>query len=300
MNKRLISVLLFAFVISLGASLLLYRLLVSRITATSAKPPTTQVVVAARNLEVGTLIKDMDVKVVDWAGSVPPQTILKKEDALGRGAIANIYEGEPVLAIRLAPKGAGAGMAATIPVGMRAVAVRVNDIVGVAGFVVPGMRVDVLIAGNAPGASNSTGTQTKTLLQNIEVLSAGQNIQKDAEGKPVQVQVVNLLVTPEQAETLSLASNETRIQLILRNPLDTEMTKTPGTALAKLFGGPGPAEAPPKARPKAVPVAPAPPTPAVREKPAALVVVEVITGTKRAETKFADPSQQEKAQEEKQ
>ena len=119
----------------------------------------------------------------------------------------------------------------------RAVALKVNDIVGVAGFVTPGMRVDVLIAGNPPNSRNSElGTRTRTILQNIEVLSAGQNIQKDAEGKPVSVQVVNLLVTPEQAETLSLATQET-IRLVLRNPLDNEVTKTPGTALANLFGG---------------------------------------------------------------
>ena len=118
---------------------------------------------------------------------------------------------------------------------MRACAVKVNEIVGVAGFVVPGMRVDVLIAGTLPGADRRSDTQVKTILQNIEVLSAGQNYQKDAEGKPVTVQVVNLLVTPDQAEILSLASNETRIQLVLRNPLDKEVAKTIGTAVTEPF-----------------------------------------------------------------
>ena len=119
---------------------------------------------------------------------------------------------------------------------MRACAVKVDDVVGVAGFVTPGMRVDVLISGNPPGTTSATeGTQVKTLLQNIEVLSAGVNIQKDGEGKPQQVQVVNLLVTPEQAEALSLASAQTRIQLVLRNPLDTDIAKPPGTAVANLF-----------------------------------------------------------------
>ena len=184
-------------------------------------------------------------------------------------------------------------MAATIPKGMRAVAVHVNDVVGVAGFVVPGMRVDVLIAGNPPN-SGGLGTQTKTLLQNIEVLSAGQNIQKDSQGKPVSVQVVNLLVTPEQAEVLSLASNETRIQLILRNPLDTDTVKTPGTAIANLFAnGKGPAEAPkPSTVPKAkmrpavatapLPVAaPAPAPPPV--KAVVPFIVEVFRGSARSE-----------------
>jgi pilus assembly protein CpaB len=153
---------------------------------------------------------------------------------------------------------------------MRAVAVRVNDIVGVAGFVSPGMRVDLLASGNPPNSSSNLGTQTQTVLQNIEVLSAGQNIQKDAEGKPVTVQVVNLLVTPEQAEKLSLASTDTKIQLVLRNPLDTETTKTPGTALAYILQGSAPAKPQPKpAAAKAAPRPPAPPT------------VEIITGSRK-------------------
>src|SRR5438552_10299836 len=185
MNKRLLSVLAFAFVVALGASLVLYRLISTKLLA-SAKQPTAQLVVANRNLEIGTLIKDADLKTMEWSGTAPKGAVLNPTDLVGRGVIANIYEGEPILETRLATKGAGAGMAATIPPGMRAVAVRVNEVVGVAGFVVPGMRVDVLIAGNPPGTNNAgLGTLTKTLLQNIEVLSAGQNIQKDTEGKPV-------------------------------------------------------------------------------------------------------------------
>ena len=98
-----------------------------------------------------------------------------------------MYDGEPVLESRLAPKGAGAGLPSMIPPGMRAVAVHVNEVVGVAGFVVPGMRVDVLISGNPPQGNGNQGTLTKTLLQNIEVLSAGQEFKKDVEGKPISV-----------------------------------------------------------------------------------------------------------------
>ena len=151
-----------------------------------------------------------------------------------------LYRGEPIIESRLAAVGAGGGLAATIPSGMRACAVRVNEVVGVAGFVVPGMRVDVIISGTELGAAASQGPKVKTLLQNIQVLSAGTNIQKDNEGKPVQVPVVNLLVTPEQAEVLSLASNETRIQLVLRNPLDNETAKTPGVVMSSLFSGAAP------------------------------------------------------------
>src|SRR6185503_5278200 len=175
MNQRLLSVLIFAFVVSAGASLLLYRLIASRVT--NAKQPTTQVMVAARTLELGTLIRDADLRAGDWSGPLPKGSLLRKEDVVGRGVMSAIYDGEPILENRLAPKGAGAGLAATIPAGMRAVAVRVNDIVGVAGFVVPGMRVDILIAGNPPGSQSNTGMVSRTLLQNIEVLSAGQNFQ---------------------------------------------------------------------------------------------------------------------------
>src|SRR5205085_2848819 len=180
-------------------------------------------------------ITDNDVKFAEWAGPLSAGAITKKDEVVGRGVVATVYEGEQILMSRLAPRGAGAGMAATIPPGMRAVAVRVNEVVGLAGFVVPGMRVDVLISGNPPNARGNQGTLTRTVLQNIEVLSAGQNIQKDAEGKPISVGVVNMLVTPEQAEVLSLASNETRIQLILRNPMDKEETNTKGTTVSYLY-----------------------------------------------------------------
>ena len=226
MNKRLLSVLVFALAISAIASVVMYRLISSKLAA-SAKASSVHVAVASHDLPVGTLIKEGDLRVVDWNGPEPKGALVKAADVIGRGVVATIYESEPILDNRLAPKGAGAGLAATIPKGMRAVAVRVNDVVGVAGFVLPGMRVDILIAGTPPGAATGLGTQTRTLFQNVEVLSAGQDIQKDSEGKPVNAQVVNLLVTPEQAETLSLASNETRIQLVLRNPLDTDNVKTP-------------------------------------------------------------------------
>ena len=284
MNQRLLSVLTFAFVVSAGASFLLYRLIASRVSA-NAKQPTVQVILASRNLDLGTLIRDADLKSGDWSGPLPLGAVMKKEDVVGRGVMSTIYANEPLLESRLAPKGAGAGLAATIPAGMRAVAVRVNEVVGVAGFVVPGMRVDILISGNPPGSNGSVGTVTKTLLQNIEVLSAGQNYQKDSEGKPVQVQVVNLLVTPEQAETLSLASNETRIQLVLRNPLDTEMSKTNGTAMGNLFAG-GSWKAPEAApRPRSVQAKVIAPQ-VIREKTPPPVSVEVINGAKRVDTKF--------------
>src|SRR5579871_2578703 len=134
MNKRLLSVLGFALVISAIASVVLYRLISTRL-GEAARPASIQVAVASRDLEIGALIKEGDLKIVDWSGPQPKAAVLKPSDVVGRGVVATIYEGEPILESRLAPKGAGAGLAATIPVGMRAVAVRVNDVVGVAGFV---------------------------------------------------------------------------------------------------------------------------------------------------------------------
>ncbi|MGA2131175.1 MAG: Flp pilus assembly protein CpaB [Bryobacteraceae bacterium] len=290
MNQRLVSVLAFAFVVSAGASLLLYRLLSGRVT-TQAAPPAKKLILAARTLEPGTLIRDGDLTVGDWTGAVPDGVVQKKEDIVGRGVISPIVGSEPVVESRLAPKGGGAGLAALIPKGMRAVAIRVNEIVGVAGFVVPGMRVDVLISGTPPGG-NSLGGVTKTLLQNVEVLSAGQNFQKDAEGKPVSVQVVNLLVTPAQAEMLSLASTQTTIQLVLRNPLDTEVAKTAGSAVVQLFypGGRVPQEpklAAPAVRSEAVSARPTPPPASPSPSPQSRAV-EVIHGIKRTETQFPE------------
>jgi pilus assembly protein CpaB len=243
MNRRLVTVLLFAFVIAGVCALLVYRIVGNRVVA--ARPtPTTKVVAAAADLKIGTVIAASDLTTASIAGSPPKGAILDAKEVIGRGVISQIYQGEPILDNRLAPKGSGGGLAATIPDGMRACAVRVDEVVGVAGFVTPGMRVDVLVSGTPPGVSQAAGTVTKTILQNIQVLSAGTDIQKDAEGKPQQVQVVNLLVTPEQAETLSLASNQFKIQLVLRNPLDTKIAKVPGTATNILFGGQGAAAAP--------------------------------------------------------
>src|ERR1700731_2056083 len=235
MNRRLLNILLIAFVIAAGCSYIVFRLVGSRLSGT--RQTSTHVIAAATDIKLGTVLRDADLTTIEITGTLPKGALLKKENAIGRGVISNLYLGEPILENRLAAPGSGGGLAATIPQGMRATAVRVNEVVGVAGFVTPGMRVDVLITGNPPGVTASTGqgSLVRTLLQNIEVLSAGTDIQRDAEGKPLQVQVVNLLVTPDQAELLSLASNQTKIQLVLRNPLDTQTAHPPGTAMNTLF-----------------------------------------------------------------
>jgi pilus assembly protein CpaB len=223
-----------------------YRLVSGRMNA--SKPvATTRVVAAAKDIPLGAVLTTADLTTMTLAGTPPKGAILKQEDAIGRGVITQISQGEPILDSQLAGLGSGGGLAPTIPQGMRACAVRVDEVVGVAGFVIPGMRVDVLVSGNPPGEGNQ-GVVTETILQDIQVLSAGTDIQRDAEGKPQQVQVVNLLVTPEQAQLLSLAANSLKIQLVLRNPLDTQTTKVPETAMSNLFGNQNPPPAQKAAR----------------------------------------------------
>jgi pilus assembly protein CpaB len=277
MNKRVIVVLLSAFLIAAACSYLVYRMVGVRLGA--AQHNVTRVVVAATDIKLGSVLREVDLGTAEMAGPAPKGAIVNPQAAVGRGVISNLYQGEPIMESRLAAAGSGGGLAATISPGMRACAVKVDDVVGVAGFVTAGMRVDVLISGNPPGTTNtSQGPKVKTLLQNIQVLSAGTDIQKDGEGKPKQVQVVNLLVTPEQAEDLSLASNETHIQLVLRNPLDTQISQPPGTAMANLFSDKN--SAPPRPRLTETPRAVAP-------KPASRVyLVEVFNGSKKSEEKF--------------
>jgi len=280
MNRRLLTILLSAFAIAAVCSFAVYRIVSHHITA-SPSAKTTTVVAASQDLKVGTLVKASDLTTISLQGDLPVGVVVKPEDAVGRGVLSEIYAGEPIMNSRLAVLGAGAGLAATIPHGMRAAAVRVNEVVGVSGFATPGMKVDVLISGNPPGVpNNSQGTLTKTLLQNITVLSAGTDITKDAEGKPHQVQVVNLLVNPEQAQKLSLASNETHIQLVLRNPLDTVIAKPPETSMAGLFSDPN---APPE--PRRISYGP-------RARRAPVYTVQVLNGSKKSESKF--PAGEEK------
>jgi pilus assembly protein CpaB len=288
MNKRLVTVMLFALLVSGAASAFMYRL-VTRKAAARPVEHTNKVVVAAYALKIGTLLRPDDLKLADWPGPIPDGALRTIDSAAGRGVIEPIYPSEAVIENRLAPKGAGAGLAATIPSGMRAVAVRVNELVGVSGFVLPGMRVDVIIAGSPPGGSGAaTGTMSKTILQNIEVLSAGPKFQRDAEGKPVSVPVVNLLVTPQQAEALTLASNEMRIQLVLRNPLDKDVAHTPGTDIANLFADSAAVRMPQPGAQTLRTVARTyrPVVARAHSVPAEPILVEVISGTKRTELKF--------------
>ena len=274
MNNRVLIILLSAFAIAAGCSYLVYRVVGNRLAASHQL--TSTVVVAAKEIPLGAIIHDEDLGTMQMVGLVPKGVLVDRKLVVGRGVISTLYEGEPIFESRLAAPGSGGGLAATIPAGMRACAVRVDEVVGVAGFVTPGMRVDILISGIPPGQVSTDGPRVKTLLQNIQVLSAGQDIQKDNEGKPHPVQVVNLLVTPEQAEVLSLASNQTKIQLVLRNPLDNAVTEPPGTAVAALYTGNHIAPKPPGIRaPRSVP-----------QPTSHVYSVQIYNGSKQSEAKF--------------
>ncbi len=276
MTRRLLNILILALVLAASCSFFVYRM-VGRRVAQSTHVSVTQIIAAADDIKLGSILTPSNLKFIQIAGALPKGAILKPEEAIGRGVVADLFQGEPILEGRLAAVGSGGGLAATIRQGMRACAVKVDEVVGVAGFVTPGMRVDVLISGDPPGDVNAKdGPEVKTLLQNIEVLSAGTDIQKDAEGKPQQVRVVNLLVTPEQAEVLSLASNHTQIQLVLRNPLDTKVAEVTGSAMSELFAGNRPAPAP----------NPAPARKPVRRSAPRTVSIEVFNGTQRTEQRF--------------
>jgi pilus assembly protein CpaB len=282
MNRRLLTVLLVAFCIAAICTFLVYRLVSNRVTA--AKPvPTTNVVAAKTDIKLGTILTADNLTTIGITGIVPKGVILEKDksNVVGRGVISDLYAGEPVLDNRLAAPGSGGGLAPKIPLGMRACAVRVDDAADVSGFVTPDMRVDVLISGTPPGTTNAAeGTVARTLLQNIQVLSAGTEYQKDAEGKAKQVGVVNLMVTPEQAETLSLATNQAKIQLVLRNPLDTKVAPVAGTATSNLFADPNAAPVvKQQVRRVAAPKAAAPQA----------FSIEVINGSKQSQEKFASP-----------
>lgn len=264
MDRRFLTVLGISLVFALVVSSVFYQMTARSGGAKRTEAAETRdLVVATRPLSVGVMVKPPDIKVVKISTEgFPKGAFSKVEEVLDRPVVSNILLDEPILEGRLALKGSGLGLAPTIPVGMRAVSVRVNDVAGVAGFVLPGMRVDVLVTGRPP---NDQGSVTSTVLQNIQVLSAGQTIQADAKGNAIQAPTVTLLVTPEQAETLTLSNSEGRIQLVLRNSSDQTIEKTPGRAVGELYGRsrtPIKPQEEPKPRPRqaaAPSAAPAPP-----------------------------------------
>jgi len=239
----------------------------------------TQVVAAAADIPAGVTLAPKDVVAINWPSDVPlPGSFSKVEDVVGRPLIYSVNAKEPIFAHDLAAAGSGIGLTAKIPAGMRATAVRSNEIVGVAGFLYPGSHVDVLDTFTPPGNPSPV---TQTVLQNVEVLTAGQTIEPDPQGKPQTVNVVTLLLSPEDSQKLQLASQQGSIQFVLRSGVDQDKVNITATRLDQLYGGAAP---PPSAgmrqasmsRPPKVVAPPKPPE----------VTVEVIQGTQKTVTKF--------------
>jgi pilus assembly protein CpaB len=237
------------------------------------------VVVAAENLPLGTRLSKEQVKLVGWPAATPVEgSFASVDDIVGRGVIQPVQANELLTENKLAPKEAGAGLSPSIPPGMRALSVKVNDVIGVAGFTVPGARVDVVVV-----VKERDNSMARVVVSNLQVLTAGTkyDIEQAKDGKPMPSNVVTLLVTPEQAERISLAQTNGSITLVLRNPLDVDPTQTPGIRMAGLMGSAStaPIEKPAPKRSKvsapAVVVAPPPPPPAPRP------IVETIRAGKR-------------------
>jgi pilus assembly protein CpaB len=201
----------------------------------NSKPKTRKVVAAAVALQPGSAIPPESVTEIDWPENLPIEgAISSKEDAVGRVLVYPITANEPIRTRDLAGSGASIGLTAKIPVGMRAAAVRTNEVNNIAGFLLPGSHVDVLLTMRA---ANSNEPVTRTVLQNVQVLSAGTKIEPDPQGKPENVSVVTLLVTPEESQKLVLAQNQGSIQFVLRNGGDSALINTPMEDVAMLAGG---------------------------------------------------------------
>jgi pilus assembly protein CpaB len=235
------------------------------------------VIVAANDLQVGAKVEERDIKIIKIPGAdLPPSAPRRRADVIGHGVIVPIAKGEFILPNRLAGENAGAGLPSLIPPGMRAVSVRVNEVVSVAGFVTPGTRVDVLLTGT-PGAGGEQ--QTTTVLQNVAVLASGHTLERTATGEAQTTAVITLLVSPDDAQRLTLASSEGHIQLALRNPLDTKQDEVPSSNSRGLYRGVALPMPTPTAVHHSAPkmVKPAPPLPSPG------VSVEVYQGDKKPE-----------------
>jgi pilus assembly protein CpaB len=243
--------------------------------------PTVPTVVAARALPLGTLVGPADLKLVSWpAASVVPGAFRSTDAVVNRGLVASVAENEPVTAVKLAPAGAGGGLSPTIPNGMRAISIRVNEVVGVAGFVQPGAHVDVV----AVVRGDTDSTVSRVFLTDLRVLAAGtrtDQVRATPNTPAAPATVVTLLVSPSDAERLALASAEGSVTLVLRNPLDTTDVATEGTRLTSLTGGRS-APVPSSGRGPSVPRRPARVAVPAPELPPPYTV-EAIRGAKRSQ-----------------
>jgi pilus assembly protein CpaB len=277
-NARTALVVVIAIVTAAVASFGVY-LAVRSIPQRTVEVAQMKTVVAARPLAMGTMVKAEDLKVIPWPAANPiPGSFTATDQVVNRGVIAAVNENEPLTEAKLAKVGAGAGLPPTIPEGMRALSVKVNEVVGVAGFVTPGTRVDVLLSIDQQGGE----AITRVVVSNVQVLAAGRSYDQERaqqEGKPIPTSVVTLLVTPEDAEKVTLAADEGKITLTLRNPLDQAPTETQGIRRAALLGPPAPAPVVKQVAGRQVVRAAAPPVPQAPPR----YTVETIRAAKRGE-----------------
>jgi pilus assembly protein CpaB len=217
---------------------------IKRMPAPKPAMETVPVVVATRAIPIGTRLTKDDLKVVAWpAATQVPGAFSNVPAVVDRGVIAPIGLNEPVTTTRVAGPEAGAGLPPIIPAGMRAISVRVNDVVGVAGFVLPGTRVDILVAVRDDGDdSNKKEPMARTVVNNVLVLTSGTRFdQVEAKsGQSQKASVVTLAVLPEDGERIALAASEGELSLVLRNPMDVDPADTKGIKLAALMKGTGP------------------------------------------------------------
>ena len=283
--------LLIGLVIALVVAFLLSSFVYKQFQKVSTNKPSTDkqpLVVASVPVALGTRLDSTNLKIIQWPANQAVVGMFSRiEDCANRAVITPLAANEPVLEGKLAPKESGAGLSATIPEGMRAISVAVNEVVGVAGFVVPGTMVDVLVTGRVMGSGGPTGQGdiTRTILENVRVLAAGQKVEQDREGKPQTVAVITLLVSPDDASKLTMAANDGKIQLALRNTVDTKQNEPQAIVQAALFSPQGAVANPERPRVAGKrPSAPPPPPPDV---------IEVITGNKRENKSFPNSSNSE-------
>jgi pilus assembly protein CpaB len=275
-SNRTVVVFVLSVLVAGAASFFVYRA-VQQIPVREVEVKSYQVAVASRALPVGTMLTASDVRLIAWPASSPVAGGYSSVDeVVNRGLIAPVVENEPLTSSKVAVAEAGAGLPPTITSGMRAISVKVNEVIGVAGFVVPGTRVDVVVT-----LARTEESVSRVVVTNVQVLTAGTRYDQEQakDGKPVPSTVVTLLVTPEDAERIALASAEGQIMLTLRNPLDTQPTETKGTRMASLMGAP---DAPPVTKvvqgvKRVVP----PPTPVAPPPPPSVYAVETIRAAKR-------------------
>jgi pilus assembly protein CpaB len=237
--------LLIALAIALALSGLLTFWLSRRLGAAArvVVPQKQRYVAVSRALEAGQVLRPEDVQLIDWPVSAPiAGGFTRVEEVTGRAVLYPLPKGQPITGSQLAVAGAGVGLTANIPSGMRAISVRSDEVVGVAGFLLPGTHVDVLMTYHA---GNGPEPQTVTVLQNAIVLAAGQQSHPEPDGKPISVNVVTLLLTPQDAEKLVLSSSLGAIHFVLRNGADTQQSPSEPIGLNQLAGiaAPGPRQA---------------------------------------------------------